>query len=331
MRHPLSSCKTEYHGVIHAIHALMVEVKYWKEKAMNKRLLIIALALLSSSAQADINILACEPEWGALAKEIGGNKVKIHNATSALQDPHHIEARPSLIAKARQADMLLCTGADLEIGWLPLLLKKSGNTAIQAGKPGHFMATDYVRLQEKLIKVDRSMGHVHAAGNPHIQTDPRKILKVATALSEKMQQVDPNQATHYQNRHAQFKHRWQRAMQAWQSKAQALNNTAVVVHHNSWIYLQSWLGLKKIATLEPKPGIPPSASHLNTVLQQLKQKPAKMIIYSAYQNSRSANWLADKADIPAIKLPSSVGGTTEAKDLFSLFDDIINRLLQAKE
>jgi zinc/manganese transport system substrate-binding protein len=295
-----------------------------------KKLLFISLLLLAPATQADMNILACEPEWGALAKKIGGDKVTVHNATTALQDPHHIEARPSLIAKARRADMLLCTGAELEIGWLPLLLQKSGNAAIQAGKPGYFMATDHVQLLDKHEKVDRSMGDVHAAGNPHIQVDPRRLLQVATALVANMKQVDAEQANHYQQGFDQFKQRWQQAMQNWNNKAKPLQGLNLVVHHKSWIYLQDWLGMKEVATLEPKPGIPPSSRHLSSLLKTLQQTPADVIIYSSYQNPRAANWLSDKAGMPAIKLPSTVGGTAEAKDLFSLFDDMINRLLQAK-
>jgi len=296
---------------------------------MKKFLFLIAM-LFTTTAQAEMNILACEPEWAALAKEIGGAKVKAQSATNALQDPHHIEARPSLIAKARKADMLVCTGAELEIGWLPLLLKKSGNAAIQKGKAGYFMATDHVELMEKLDKVDRSMGDVHAAGNPHIQVDPRRLLQVAEALVSQMKQVDAEQANHYQQNFESFKQRWQQAMQAWQNKAQALQNTPIVVHHKSWVYLEDWLGLKRVATLEPKPGVPPSGSHLSKLHVQLKQTPANIIIYSSYQNPRSANWLSKKAGIPAVNLPSTVGGSKEATDLFSLFDDIINRLLRVK-
>ena len=298
---------------------------------INTKLLLSFLVLFTTSVQADINILTCEPEWAALAKEIGGNKIKVNSATTALQDPHHIEARPSLIAKARRADMLLCTGAELELGWLPLLIKKSGNSNIRQGKPGHFMATDHVQLLDKHAKVTRSMGDVHASGNPHIQTDPRKILQVAAALTEKMKLVDQGQANHYQQGFNQFKQKWQKAMQNWQSKAQTLKGANIVVHHKSWIYLEDWLGLKEVATLEPKPGIPPSSKHLSNLLQKLKSAPAKMVIYSSYQNPRSANWLASKTGISAVKIPSTVGGTPTAKNLFSLFDDIINRLLKANK
>ncbi|MEB4591650.1 zinc ABC transporter substrate-binding protein [Candidatus Thiothrix sp. Deng01] len=294
--------------------------------------IILALTLLCGStiAHADLNIFACEPEWGALAQEIGGDKVTAYNATTGLQDPHHIEARPSLIAKARQADMLACTGAELEIGWLPLLLEKSGNAAIQEGQPGHFMAAQQVQLLDIPAKVDRSMGDVHADGNPHFQTDPRRIALVAKALAARMAQVDAANAAHYQQGYAAFNARWQQAMQGWQSKAAGLRGKAIVVHHKSWVYLEDWLGLKEIATLEPKPGVPPTSSHLAAVLQQLQTTPASMVVYAAYQSPRSAQWLSGKAGIPAVMLPSTVGGTAEATDLFTLFDDIIRRLNQAQ-
>lgn len=295
-----------------------------------KRLLTLAALLLSSSlAQAELNIFACEPEWAALTQEIAGDKAKVYSATTGLQDPHHIEARPSLIAKARQADLLVCTGAELEVGWLPLLLEKSGNPAIQEGQTGHFMATQQVQLLDIPVKVDRSMGDVHTDGNPHIQTDPRRIAQVGKALTERMVQLDQANAAQYQQNFQTFNTRWQQAMQTWQAQAASLRGKPIVVHHKNWVYLRDWLGLKSVATLEPKPGIPPTTSHLSQVLQQLQTTPASMVIYSAYQNPRSAQWLANKADLPAVLLPSTIGGTSEASDLFKLFDDIIQRLTQA--
>lgn len=297
---------------------------------MKRIILAFTLLCYSTFAHADLNIFACEPEWGALAQELGGDKVTAYNATTGLQDPHHIEARPSLIAKARQADMLACTGADLEIGWLPLLLEKSGNAAIQEGQPGYFMAAQQVQLLDIPLRVDRSMGDVHADGNPHFQTDPRRIAQVAKALAARMAQVDAANAAHYQQRYAAFNTRWQQAMQGWQSKAAGLRGKAIVVHHKSWVYLEDWLGLKEVATLEPKPGVPPTSSHLAAVLEQLQTTPASMVIYAAYQSPRSAQWLSGKAGIPAVMLPSTVGGTVEATDLFTLFEDIIRRLNQAQ-
>ena len=297
-----------------------------------KRFYLVLVFLFSfSSAQAELNVFACEPEWGALAQEIGGKKVSVYNATHGLQDPHHIEARPSLIAKARKADLLVCTGAELEIGWLPLLLKKSGNAKIQQGTLGHLMATDYVQLLDIPEKVDRSMGHVHAGGNPHIQLDPRRIAKVAKALLSRLSQIDPKNARHYQQRYSNFNQRWAKALKKWNELSKNLRGKAIVVHHKNWVYLRDWLGLRSVAMLEPKPGIPPNSSHLSRLVSTLKNTPAEFVIYASYQNPRAAKWLTNKSGIRNTKLPSTIGGTKQAKDLFSFFDDVINRLLQVSK
>jgi zinc/manganese transport system substrate-binding protein len=159
--------------------------------------LAFAACLAAQPALAALNILACEPEWGALAKELGGDKANIYVATNALQDPHHIEARPSLIARARSADLVVCSGAELEVGWLPLLQTQSGNPKIQVGQPGLFEAANYVVKLEVPRLVDRSQGDVHPGGNPHIHLSPYNIEKVATALSERMAQLDGKEAAYY--------------------------------------------------------------------------------------------------------------------------------------
>lgn len=294
---------------------------------LNNLMITITLLTVSSLVQAKVDILACEPEWASLAREIGGDKVEAYAATTAFQDPHHIQARPSLLAKARKADLLICSGAELEAGWLPILLKKSGNGAIRPGKPGHLMAADYVRLLEVLGRVTRSMGDVHASGNPHLHLDPSNILKVASVLNKRLQSIDKVNSDYYQKRFSSFSQKWKKAIKRWEKRSASLRGMLVVVHHRSWIYLESWLGLKEIAALEPKPGLPPTSRHLAKVLKQVQSTPAKAIIHSPYQQQKSAKWLSGKSGIPVVKLPFTVGGTPQAKDLFSLFDDTINRLL----
>ncbi|MDR3390191.1 MAG: zinc ABC transporter substrate-binding protein [Sulfuriferula sp.] len=297
---------------------------------MKMKLLFALLSVaVTLPAHAALNVLACEPEWGALAQELGGDKVKVANATTALQDPHRIEARPSLIARARNAELLVCTGAELEIGWLPILLRESGNSAIQPGQPGNFEATRYVPLLEKPQRLDRSEGDVHAAGNPHIQTDPRNIALVADALSKTLATVDAANAAYYQARYAEFKTRWTAAIGRWEAQAAPLKGTAIVVQHKAYPYLENWLGLKEVAALEPKPGVEPSVASLTAVLTKLKVTPAKMVIRSAYNDSRASEWLAQRAGIPAVELPFTVGGTPEASDLYGLYGDTVNRLLKA--
>jgi zinc/manganese transport system substrate-binding protein len=291
-----------------------------------------AAALLGATpAHAALNIFACEPEWGALAKELAGDKGSIYIATTALQDPHRIEARPSLIARARSADLMVCTGAELEIGWAPLLQSQSGNSKIQPGQPGHFEAAMQVPLIEVPTRVDRSMGDVHPAGNPHLHLDPSNIARVATALGERMAQLDRGEAAYYRERTKSFLERWQQATARWQNEAAPLKGMPVVVYHKDNSYLVKWLGMREVGSLEPKPGLPPTTAHLSDLLAQLGRDPAKAVMRSAYNDPRPAEFIAQRAKIPAVLLPYTVGGTEKAKDLFGLYDDTIARLLAAQK
>ncbi len=290
-------------------------------------LILAPFVLLALPAQAALKVLACEPEWGALAQELGGNLVEISVATSALQDPHQIQAKPSLIARARNADLVVCTGAELEIGWLPVLLQQSGNAKVQSGQSGNFAAADFVRKLDVPTQLDRSQGDVHAAGNPHIQTDPRNIARVANALAVRLAQIDAAHASQYAQRLSDFSQRWQQAMLRWNAQASSLRGASVVSQHKAFVYLYDWLGLKEVAVLEPKPGVEPTASHLQAVLASLKSTPARMTLYSAYQDPKPADWLSKNAGVPAVKIAFTVGGTDGAKDLFGLFDDTLARLL----
>ncbi|MDQ7048282.1 MAG: zinc ABC transporter substrate-binding protein [Enterobacterales bacterium] len=290
--------------------------------------ILFVLALIAFPAIASINLFTCEPEWKSLADEIGGDQIHSFSATSGLQDPHHIQARPSLIAQVRKADMFICTGADLEIGWLPLLLRRAGNSQLQKGQKGYFMATRYVRILGKPKMIDRSQGDVHAAGNPHIQTNPKNILPVAKALAKRFIEIDPQNASLYQSRLDDFAIRWKAALKRWKKMTRPLKHLPIVVHHASWIYLEDYLKMQQLATLEDKPGIPPTSGHLVSILKHMKVRPAKVIIHAAYQSGKPAQWLADKTQIPAVKLPFTVGGTEAAKDLFGLYDDTFKRLLE---
>ena len=298
---------------------------------MKKLLLALSMAagtLLSPYASA-LNVFACEPEWGALTRELGGDRVSVYVATNAFQDPHHIQARPSLLAKARGAQLVVCTGSELEIGWLPVVLRQSGNDAVQPGKPGYFEAADYIKKLEVPTVLDRSAGDIHPGGNPHIQTDPRNIAIVAGVLTKRLAEIDPGNADYYRSRYQDFDTRFEAAIQRWEKKAAPLRGTPIVVHHKAFAYLENWLGLKEVAQLEPKPGVEPTSAHLAEVLDQLKHQPAKMILRTPYNSERASEWLSERAKIPAIVIPDTVGGSEKAKDLFGLYDDIVQRLLSA--
>jgi zinc/manganese transport system substrate-binding protein len=288
-------------------------------------------AALAAPALAALNVFATVPEWGALVDELGGDKVKVYVATNALQDPHHVEAKPSLIARARSADLVVATGAELEIGWLPLVTQQAGNPAIQPGKPGYFEATRYVTLLEKPTRLDRAEGDVHPGGNPHIQTDPRNIGKVATPLAARLAELDPPNAAYYQARYKAFAERWSAAVAKWEQQAAPLKGAPIVVQHKAFTYLEDWLGLKEIAALEPKPGVEPTTAHLSEVVALLQRQPAKMVLRAAYQSGRASEWIAERAKINVVVLPFTVGGDEQAKDLFGLFDDTVARLLKGAQ
>ena len=287
----------------------------------------LALCLGALPAHAALKVLATTPDWAALVSELAGDKANVYTATSAFQDVHRVDAKPSLVARARTADLVVATGADLEIGWMPVLLQDSGNTRIQPGSPGYFEAAPLVHLLEVPSAVDRSMGDIHPLGNPHVTLDPRNIAIIAKALAARLVLLDPANAAFYAARGEDFQKRWQQAALQWEAKAAPLKGLGVVVIHRDQVYLCNWLGLKELAAIEPKPGVPPSAGYLAELVTKLAATPPKMILRNAYNDPKAADWLSQRIKVPVVLLPYSVGGTPEAKDLFGLFDDTINRLL----
>jgi len=287
--------------------------------------LVLAMALLPLRVSA-LQVFACEPEWGALASELGGDRVEVYSATTGRQDVHVIQARPSLIARFRKAELVICTGASLEAGWLPVLLRQGGNPAVQPGKPGFLEAASFVPMLDKPDTLDRAQGELHPMGNPHIQLDPRNIGLVAEAVSERLIQLDPAGAQDYGSRGAEFRTRWAQAIARWEARGAPLSGMTVVTQHRSWTYLESWLGLREVANLEPKPGIEPSTSHLASLLSVVEAADVSVVIRAAYQSPRASDWLSERTGIPAIVLPNTVGAVDGADNLYTLFEVILDRL-----
>lgn len=296
---------------------------------MRKTFALIVLAAAPLTASAALDVFACEPEWAALADELGGELVATYSATTALQDPHYIQAKPSLIARVRNAELLVCSGAELEIGWLPALLQKANNRKVMPGNDGYLEASAYVLRLDATGNVDRAKGDIHPQGNPHVQTNPHNIAAVARELSRRLALLDPANAGTYETRLADFLGRWQAAIGTWEARAAPLRGKRGITHHKSWVYLERWLGIEEVANLEAIPGLPPTAAHLSRLTNEFKGGGADFIIRSPYQDDRPSLWLAERIGEPAILLPLTVGGTDAATDLFALFDDIINRLLEA--
>ena len=306
-----------------------------REKVMQENMCIISILLLGwalpTPAGANVRIFACEPEWAALAREIGGDKVTAYSATHEKQDPHHIRARPSLIAKIRQADLVFCSGAGLEIGWLPILMQRGARSKVRAGTPGYFMAAQHLPIREIPAVVDRSMGDVHPDGNPHTHLDPQNIVHIAYELAKRLKIIDPSNSAIFTKNLKKFDNEWAMNIKKWEIDARELKNMPVIVHHKSWSYLIGWLGLREIGSLESKPGIPPTASHLQSLLKKASAYKTGAILRTPYAQAAPSKWLAEKTNIHALVLPFTVSRDAKPGALKKLFDDILKHLIQAND
>jgi len=289
-----------------------------------------AIALLASSAQA-LNVFACEPEWASLTRALHPS-AKVFSATNNLQDPHHIEARPSLIARLRQADIAICTGAGLEAGWLPMLQERSGNAAIQNGATGMFFAAGAVRLiQQHEGSIAPLSGDVHPEGNPHFHADPHRLLNVAAALRDRLIRLDPNSADVIRERHAAFHRELSTRISTWEQQAAHLKGKLIVTQHSSLGYLWEWLQMRVAVDLEPKPGMPPTPAHLNRVRDTLRSSPVAAIVIAQHHDQRPAQWLTrqhPERSPPLIIIP----GTTpdeSGRGLLTWLDLVIESLVRS--
>ena len=298
---------------------------------VKKIILLVMLQFIFSyslHANEQLNIFACEPEWKALADEIGGNKVKSISATHAKQDPHHIRARPSLIAKIRRADLIFCSGAGLEVGWMPILIQKA-RSQVQPGNIGYFMASKYTPVIDIPNKIDRSHGDVHPEGNPHVHLDPHNILLVAKELNRRLSIIDSKNKSFYQEQYNNFVDKWQNSISRWNKEIESIKGKRIIIHHKSFDYLFNWLQLNEIASLEVKPGIPPTTSHLKNILENTNKSSVDIIVVSPYDPTEGALWLSEKTQIPVVTLPYTIGGNEESNNLIALFDSSIKILQNA--
>ncbi|MFP5441738.1 MAG: metal ABC transporter substrate-binding protein [Gammaproteobacteria bacterium] len=284
---------------------------------------LFLLALVASPAQAQLRVFACEPEWAALAAEIGGDRLAVYTATGPHQDPHHVDARPSLIAQVRKADLVICTGAELEIGWLPVLIARAANPALKGDRV--FYAADHVTLLDIPAEpVDRSKGDIHAMGNPHVHLDPRRMMDIGDALARTLGRIDGANAATYAGRAQALRARLT-AMLAT-AQVEALRGRRWFVAHDAWPYLFDWLGAEQAGALEPVPGVPPSSRHLAKLGELARQQPVHGIIHTRHDDARPVQWLARNGNTCAIELPYTVGATPEARDLAGWYGEILARL-----
>lgn len=292
----------------------------------------VAAALLAAQAAAQ-TVFACEPEWAALVRTLLPG-ARVHVATHAGQNPHHVEARPSLIAQLRAADAVVCTGADLESGWLPALQQRAGNP--RAREP--FFAADHVALIDARPGALATpwSGDVHTRGNPHLHADPARLAAVAAALAQWLGTAFPARQPEIARRHEAFAARWQAAIAAWQAHAASLRGLRVAAQHTTFAYLWRWLGVEQVADLEPQPGMAPTPGHLQRVREALRAAPPAAVVVASYQDPRPARWLVDqlaggRPPPPLLQLPATVAEDADADALAAWFDGLLAALLQAAE
>ena len=294
---------------------------------MKKVVLVLSLIIFANPVLAKIKVFTCEPEWTSLVKEITKNKAVVYQAISGKQDPHKIQARPSLIAKVRNSDLLVCSGADLEIGWLPVLIEKAANNKIKVGTLGYFEATSVIDVIDKKSNVDRSMGDQHPYGNPHIHLNPHNILIVGQEIVKRLSKIDPNNSKIYQENFASFQSKFSNKIVEWESKAKVLENKNIISHHADINYLVRWLNLNLLSTIENKPGIPPSASQMKKLVNDFKNSNILAVNSFIINPAKPSNWLSNKLQAPKVSLHYTVGSQNNIKNLFDLFEENLRILL----
>ena len=289
----------------------------------------LLLLFVTLPASAALNVFACEPEWASLTQELGQDKVKVFSATTAQQDPHRIQARPSLIAKMRRADLVICTGADLEIGWLPVLQRRANNPKVQPGQPGYFEAAQHVSLLDKPVRIDRAEGDIHAAGDPHIHLNPHNISRIAAALTETLVKIDPANADAYKQNSDNFLHRWQQAIELWEQQAKSLRDLRMVTQHKSWAYLLDWLTMQEVARLEPKPGIPPSPGHVLRLTETMKREKIKVVLAANYFDQAKVKRVTEMTEAMPVVVALATYGQKDMNTYFDMYDVWIRELVKA--
>lgn len=281
------------------------------------------LALVSGAvpAQAKLNVVATLPDFGAIAAEIGGDKIKVTSICRGTEDAHFVDARPSFVRILNQADVLIEGGAELEIGWLPPLLNGSRNAKIQGDAPGHLILAPHIKLLEVPNgPIDRSMGDVHPLGNPHFWTDPANGKPIANAVADVLSQLDSRNAAFYRANLQKFNTTLDKKLAEWTKTLAPYRGTKVVTYHKSFNYFLDRFGFELAGTIEPKPGIEPSPSYINALISRLKNEQVQLVIVEPFRPRKTPSYVAETIGVKLLILPEKVGGNDKAQDYFALFD-----------
>ena len=299
-------------------------------KNLTRILLSAALsAIVATAADAKIKVVATLPDFASLAREIGGDKVEVSAMAKPTEDPHFVDARPSFVVQLRSADVLIDGGAELEIGWLPPLLQNARNSKIEAGKPGRVQASQGVRLMNVPAEVTRAAGDVHALGNPHFMTDPIIAKTVALHIAQSFAAVDAPNAAFYDANYKKFEATINAKLQEWGTAMLPFKGQSVVAYHDSWVYFAHRFGLNIDIFLEPKPGIPPSPSHLAEVIEKIKAQKIKAIIVEPFHDRKIAEKVASSTGAKVVDFAQYPGALPNTDSYVKLIDTLVSRLAAA--
>jgi zinc/manganese transport system substrate-binding protein len=296
---------------------------------MKKILLILSVFLSAFSAQAKLNVVATLPDFGSIAREIGGDNVNVTVLAKPTEDPHFVDARPSFVVALRSADVLIDGGAELELGWLPPLLQNARNAKLDVGKPGRVQASQGIRLMNVPTNVTRAAGDVHALGNPHFAVDPIIAKAIAQHIAQSFAAVDPPNAATYDANYKKFEAAINAKLQQWGATMLPFKGQHVAAYHDSWPYFGHRFGLEIDIFLEPKPGIPPSPSHLAEVITQMKAQKIKAIIVEPYHDRKIAERVASATGAKVVDFAQYPGALPDTDTYVKLIDALVSRLAAA--
>ncbi|HHT9116870.1 MAG: zinc ABC transporter substrate-binding protein [Planctomycetes bacterium] len=283
----------------------------------------------ASVAHAKLNIVATTSDLGALAKEIGKDKVEVTSLAKPTEDPHFVDAKPSFIVKLNKADMLIEGGLHLEIGWLPNLVVGARNQKILTGNSGYLIASAGVPIIEVPTSVDRAMGDVHPLGNPHFMLDPLNGKIVAMHICDQLCQIDAANCNYYKDNLKDFTKRLDQKFSEWQKTLEPFRGTKIVTYHKTFPYFANRFNLNVVGALEPKPGIPPSPTHINSLIPMMKNEGVKLILIEPFRERKTPEFAASQTGAKIVVFPIMVGGQKETDDYLSLFDYTINQIVSA--
>ena len=293
-------------------------------------LLMLSLAVVPFAAAKKLNVVTSTTDMAALAQEVGGDHISVESIAKGYQDPHFVEAKPSFLLKLRNADLLISVGLQLEIGWLPPLITQSGNPRIQVGANGYLDASQFAEiLQKPTGTISRAMGDVHPLGNPHYWLDPDNGRRVAKGIATKLSELDPADASYFQQRFADLDKRLIAAEKGWEEKMRPYQGRKVVTYHESWPNFARHFGLQVVGYIEPRPGIPPTPGHTIELIQQMRRDNIKVMLIEPYFDSKTPNSIARETGGKVVVMLPSVGGEKDVTDYFKLFDYDINLVINA--